>query len=68
MVHPSVYCNFRGYLLLVLPESNENNTPRTVFFDDWLTREVDKHVNGIYYFAAEFDLVSYYQNCLYISS
>jgi hypothetical protein len=68
MVHPSMYCNFRGYLLLVLPESNENNTPRTVLFDDWLTREVDNHVNEIYYFAAEFDPVSYYENCLYISS
>jgi hypothetical protein len=45
----------RGYLLLVLPQSNETNTPRTVFFDDWLTKEVENHVNGIYYFAAEFD-------------
>jgi len=60
MVHPSVYCNFRGYLLLVLPESTETNTPSTVFFDDWLIKEVDSHVNGIYYFAAEFDQVSQY--------
>jgi hypothetical protein len=34
--------------------------PRTVFFDDWLTKEVENHVNGIYYFAAEFDQVSQY--------
>ena len=60
MVQPSVYCNSRGYLLLVLPESNESNTPRTVFYDDWLTKEVDSHVNGIYYFAAAFDQVSHY--------
>ena len=58
MVHPSVYCNFRGYLLLVLPQFNDTNTPRTVFFNDWLTKEVNHHVNGIYYFAAEFDQVS----------
>jgi len=60
MIHPSVYSNFRGYLLLVLPQSNMANTPRTVFFDDWLTKEVDNHVKGIYYFAAEFDQVSHY--------
>jgi hypothetical protein len=60
MVHPSVYCNFRGYLLLVLPQSNDTNTPKTVFFDDWLIKELDNHVNGNYYFAAEFDQVSHY--------
>jgi len=60
MVHPSVYCNFRGYLLLVLPQSNEITTPRTVFYDDWLTKEVENHVNVNYYFAAEFDPVSQY--------
>jgi hypothetical protein len=60
MVHLSVYCNFRVYLLLILPESYQTNTPRTAFYDEWLTKEVNKHVNGIYYFAAEFDQVSQY--------
>jgi hypothetical protein len=50
---------FRGYLLLVLPESNETQVPETVFFDDWLAQEVKDHVKGPYYFAAEFDQVSH---------
>jgi hypothetical protein len=57
--------NFRGYLMLVLPESNETLVPKTVFFDDWLTQEVKDHVKGTYYFAAEFDQVSHYYRQLH---
>jgi hypothetical protein len=54
--------------MLVLPESNETQVPKTVFFDDWLTREVNDNVKGTYYFAAEFDQVSHYYSHLYTGS
>jgi hypothetical protein len=55
---PSLYCDFSGYLLLVMPESNESEIPKTLIFDKWLMQEVNSHVNGTYYFSAEFDQVS----------
>jgi hypothetical protein len=55
---PSVYCDFSGYLLLVMPEPSVTEIPKTLIFEKWLTQEVNSHVKDTYYFSAEFDQVS----------